>query len=251
MASLSKITRNGKALYLAYDQGLEHGPTADFNDRNVDPLYVLEIAEKGRLQGIVYQKGIAEKYRKEIKSASVPLIVKLNGRTNLCKGEPISEQVCTVKEAIKLGADAVGFTIYIGSPHEARMFGRFGKIEKEAHEKGIPLIAWIYPNPTWKKTKNNASEITSYAARTGLELGADVVKIKYNGDAKGLKWAVKSAGRTKVVVAGGTKKNEKQFLQDVRDIKKAGALGMAVGRNIWQHKDPLKITKKITEIMRK
>ena len=249
MVSLSKITKKGKALYLAYDQGLEHGPASDFNTKNVNPLYILEIAEKGKFQGVVYQKGIVEKYKKEIKSSSVPLIVKLNGKTNLYNGEPISEPICTVKEAIKLGASAVGFTIYIGSSHEAHMFRNFGKIEKEAHEKKIPVIAWIYPGG--KNVKNNTSkEMMSYATRTGLELGADIVKIKYGGNAQGLKWAVKSAGRTKVVVAGGTKKNEKQFLHDVKNIKKSGAIGLAVGRNIWQHKEPMKITKKIQDILR-
>ncbi|HOR52560.1 MAG TPA: fructose-bisphosphate aldolase, partial [Candidatus Pacearchaeota archaeon] len=80
--SLSKITTRGKALFLAYDQGLEHGPS-DFDDKNVDPKYIIEIAKKGKYNGIVFQKGIAEKYNQEIKASKVPLIVKLNGKTNL------------------------------------------------------------------------------------------------------------------------------------------------------------------------
>ena len=63
---LSKIMKKGKALYLAYDQGLEHGPEMDFNDKNINPFYVLDIAKKGKFNGIVFQKGIAEKYNKEI-----------------------------------------------------------------------------------------------------------------------------------------------------------------------------------------
>ena len=80
MINLSKITKKGKALFLAYDQGLEHGPT-DFNDKNVDPKYIINIAKKGKYNGVVFQKGIAEKYQSEIKKSKVPLIVKLNGRT--------------------------------------------------------------------------------------------------------------------------------------------------------------------------
>jgi len=246
--NLRKIMKRGKALFLSYDQGLEHGPTSDFNDRNVDPLYILDIAKKGGFQGIVFQKGIAEKYNKEIKKSKVPLILKLNGKTKIYKGEPISSLIATVDEAIKLGASAVGYTIYIGSEHEAEMFETFEKIERKAHAKGIPVIVWIYPRG--KSVKNDVSrEMISYAARTGLELGADIVKLKYGGNPKDLAWAVKSAGRTKVVVAGGTKKGEKEFLKQVRDIMKTGAVGLAIGRNVWQHKKPLEITRKIKKIV--
>jgi len=239
--------KNGKALFLSYDQGLEHGPT-DFNDRNVDPLYILNIAKQGGYQGIVFQKGIAEKYQKEIKKSKVPLILKLNGKTKIYKGEPISPRISTVEEAVKLGASAVGYTIYIGSAHEAEMIEDFEKIEKKAHEKGLPVVAWIYPRG--KSVKNDVSrEMISYAARVGLELGADIVKLKYGGKPKDLAWAVESAGRTKVVVAGGTKKGEKEFLRQVEDIIKAGAVGLAIGRNVWQAKKPLEITKKIKKIV--
>jgi len=246
--NLSKITKKGKAMFLAYDQGLEHGPERDFNDKNVDPLYILDIAKKGKYQGIVFQKGIAEKYQKEIKKSKVPLILKLNGKTSLRKGEPISPVIATVEEALKLGASAVGFTIYIGSEYEPKMIEDFEKIQKEAHKKRIPVITWIYPRG--KKIKNDVSrEMISYAARTGLELGADIVKLKYGGNKKDLAWAVKSAGRTKVVVAGGTKKSEAAFLKQVKEVIDSGAIGLATGRNIWQSKNPLKLTKKIQKII--
>jgi len=248
MVSLRSITSGGKAIYLAYDQGLEHGPESDFNNKNVDPLYILDIAKKSKVNGVVFQKGIAEKYRKEIKASKIPLIIKLNGKTSLLKGEPFSEQICTVKRALNLGASAVGFTIYIGSKHEAHMFKDFSKIEREAHKLGLPVIAWIYPRG--KGIKNDTSrENMAYAARTGLELGADMVKIKYGGKPKDLQWAVKSAGRCKVVVAGGTKTREGEFLKQVKDIMKAGASGIAVGRNVWQHEKPIEITKKIQKIV--
>ena len=85
----------------------------------------------------------------------------------------------------------------------------------------------------------NSKENMAYAARVGLELGADIVKINYNGNAKDLEWAVKSAGRCKVVIAGGVKENEKDFLKNVKDIINSGASGLAIGRNIWQSSNPL------------
>jgi len=232
---------------LAYDQGLEHGPT-DFNDKNVNPKYIINIAKKGGYTGIIFQKGIAEKYNKEIKKSKIPLIIKLNGKTNLFKGEPIARQLCTVKEAIKLGADAVGYTIYLGSDYEDEMLQEFEKIQRESHLKGLPVIAWIYPRGKSVKRKSKA-KLMSYSARTGLEIGADIIKIQYNGNVNDLKWAVKSAGKTKVVIAGGIKKNEKEFLKQVKEIMNAGCIGLAIGRNIWQSKNPLEITKKISRVI--
>ena len=244
MVNLSRIMKKGKALYLAYDQGLEHGPT-DFNDKNVDPDYILDIAEKGKVNGIVFQKGIAEKYYKNRK---VPLILKLNGKTNLIKGDPIARQLCTVKEAIKLKAKAVGYTIYIGSKHENIMFREFENIEREAHKKNLPVILWVYPRG--KAIKNELSKKNlAYAARIGLELGADIIKIKYNGKIDDLRWVVKCAGNTRVVIAGGKKRNTNMFLKEAKDVIKAGAVGLAVGRNIWQSKDPIKVIKELKKII--
>lgn len=243
-SKINKILKKGKALFLAYDQGLEHGPT-DFNDKNIDPGYILDIAKKGKFNAVILQKGIAKKYKSKIK---VPLILKLNGKTNLVKGDPISTQLCTVKEAIRLGAVAVGYTIYLGSQHESIMMKEFVKIQREAHRVGLPVVVWIYPRGKSIRSKSK-KELTAYASRTGLEIGADIIKIKYGGNLNDLKWAVKSAGRTKVVIAGGLKKDEKNLLRQIREIMQAGAIGMAIGRNIWQNKNPLEITKKIKKII--
>jgi len=244
MVSLKKIIKNKRALYLAYDQGLEHGPE-DFNDKNVDPEYVIDIANKGKYSAFICQKGIAEKYKDKIK---IPLIIKLNGKTNLVKGDPISRQLCTVKEAIKLGAVAVGYTIYVGSEYESVMFKAFEKILKEAHAKGLPVIMWAYPRGKGVKGKSKA-KLMAYACRVGLELGADIVKVAYEGNIDDLKWAVKSAGKTHVVVAGGMKKSEKELLSKAKEIMKSGCVGLAIGRNVWQNKEPMKIGEKLKKIV--
>ncbi|MGC9309887.1 MAG: class I fructose-bisphosphate aldolase [Candidatus Nanoarchaeia archaeon] len=243
---MNKITKKGKVLLLAYDQGLEHGPT-DFNDKNVNPEYIIDIAEKG-YTGIIFQKGVAEKYQNKLKQAKVSLILKLNGKTNLVKGEPISRQICSVDEAVKLGAVAVGYTIYIGSEHESKMLDEFAHIEEQAHKKGLPVIAWIYPRGKSVKGKPS-KQLMAYACRVGLEIGADIVKIRYNGKLEDLKWAVKSAGKTKVVIAGGMKKQESKLLEDVKETMQAGASGLAIGRNIWQSKEPDKITRELKRLV--
>src|SRR3989344_2397039 len=252
MASLDKILRKGKAFILAYDQGLEHGPV-EFNDKNVSPKQIIDIAKNSGVTALALQKGPAEKYRKEIKASKIPLILKLNGKTRMYKGEAFSPQLCTVEEAIKLGAAAVGYTIYFGSEEEWRMLEEFEAIEKKAHAKVLPVIVWSYPRgkslEKQLKTQKGKNEIMAYAARAAFEVGADMVKIQYSGDPKALKWAVKSADRCKVVISGGVKEGEKAFLKDLKDIMNAGASGMAIGRNIWQHDNPREITKKVSKII--
>ncbi len=242
---MNSFLRDGKGMLLAYDQGFEHGPSADFNDKNIDPSYIMEIAAQGDFTGVVFHKGIAEKYY----TGKVPLIVKLNGKTSLPKGEPVSTLVCSVEEAISLGAKGVGYTIYLGSANESVMLEEFGEVEEEAHKRGIPAIAWVYPRGEAVKN-DTAPEIVAYAARAGLEMGADAVKIKYTGATDSFRWAVRAAGLTKVFMSGGPKApTDESFLGQVKGAMDAGATGLAVGRNVWQHSNPLKMAAALHEII--
>ncbi|MDV3277394.1 MAG: aldolase [Nitrososphaerales archaeon] len=242
---MAPFLKGGKSILLAYDQGLEHGPSTDFDDRNVDPSSIMEIAAKGGFNGVVFQKGVAERFY----DGKVPLIVKVNGKTSLPKGEPISRQVCSVEHAVSLGAKAVGYTIYLGSGFEAEMLSEFGRIQEDAHKRGIAAIAWIYPRGA--AVQNDTSkEIVAYAARTGLELGADAVKIKYTGESATFAWAVKSAAGVHVFMSGGPKApTDDAFLQQVKGVMEAGATGLAVGRNVWQNSDPLKMAEQLKRII--
>ena len=94
---MAPFLRGGKGMLLAYDQGLEHGPSKDFDQRNVDPAFIMETALKGRFTGVVFQKGVAERFY----DGKVPLIVKLNGKSSLPKGEPISRQLCSVEPQLR------------------------------------------------------------------------------------------------------------------------------------------------------
>ena len=249
MIDLSKILRNDRAMFLPYDQGMEHGPS-DFDDENVDPNYILDIAIKGNFTAVVFQKGIAEKYYADSSFQNqIPLILKLNGKTNLIQDQdPYSPQICSVDEAIQIGADAVGYTIYVGSEFESKIFSELAQIERDAHSKNIPLMAWMYiaGKETLKKDKK---ELTAYGARLGLEMGVDIIKIKFPGDLESLKWAVESAGKTKVVVSGGAKESEEEFLSLVETTMESGAIGMAAGRNIWQSSNPIELSEKMRGII--
>ena len=246
MVIQNNFLTNGKGLLLALDQGLEHGP-ADFNIKTIDPDYILNIGVKGKFNAIILQKGLAEKYYENYKS-KIPLILKLNGKTNLQSVDnPFAVQICSVKKAVELGASAVGYTIYDGSLQEPRMFSEFSHIQEEAHEYGLPVIVWAYPRGPHVNDLN--SDIMAHAARMALELGADMIKIKYNNDYEGFKWTLQCAGKSKVFVSGGNKKEPPLLLKECEEIIKAGASGMAIGRNVWQSNQPLEITQALKSII--
>jgi len=161
----------------------------------------------------------------------------------------MARQICSVQRAREIGAKAVGYTIYPGSAHESIMLEEFGRIQEEAHKLGMAAIAWVYPRGQAIQN-DTAPDIIAYAARTGLEIGADAVKIKYTGDVESFKWAVKCAGKTKVFMSGGPKApSEADFLRQVRGVLDAGAAGLAVGRNVWQSLDPLKMARALRRLV--
>lgn len=270
---MERIVPAGKAMILAYDQGFEHGPRDFFGNPESRKLeYILDIAKRGKFTGIVLHAGLAEKYQAEIRESGVPLILKLNGKSELYTEEdPFSPQLYSVADALSLGASAVGYTVYSGSKHEDQMHKEFAQIIREAHQEGIPAIGWMYPrgkslfdrkssSKTFKiaeeekeKEKSLAIDetpaIVAYGARIGLELGADLVKVKYTGSTDSFKWVVECANPTKVVMSGGEMIEDEEFLSRIKGALNAGAVGIAVGRNVWQRPEALDITKKIHQII--
>jgi class I fructose-bisphosphate aldolase len=178
----------------------------------------------------------------------VPLIIKLNAKTSIPEIYPIATQICTVERAIKLGASAVAYTIYDGSPTEPEEFREFGKIVEQAHDYGIPIIAYMYPRgPTVKDELD--PEILAYSARVGLELGADFVKMKYNNSVDTFSWVVKCAGRTKVLVTADYKTDSEYLLRRTADILRTGAAGIVVGPPVWKDNQPYSLSKALHAVV--
>ena len=272
-ARLGRIMPDGRAMILAYDQGFEHGPR-DFlkNPESKKPAYILDIARRGGFTGIVLHAGIAEKFHPVISDSGVPLILKLNGKSELyTEDDPYSPQLYSVADAIALGATAVGYTVYTGSKYESNMQQDFSRIIREAHSRDIPAIGWMYPrgksifdrkssSKTFKMaleeqehTKlaiDETAAIVAYGARIGMEMGADIVKIKYTGSVESFRHVVESTLPARVVMSGGPMtKTDDDFLGRVEDILAAGAAGIAVGRNVWQRENPLEISDKIHRVL--
>lgn len=233
---LEKIDRDGRGrfAFLAYDQGLEHGPE-DFrgNPAAMSPRFVLELARDHDYTAVVFQQGTALATRDQY--PEVPRLIKLNGKAALAKGEPYSPLLCPVEFAVKaLRAVAVGYTIYAGSEHEGRMLAEFAEVVRDAQTYGVPAVAWVYPRGK-AVPDDTAPEIVAYAARIAYELGADIAKVKWTGSVDTFRWVCQSAVDTKVVLSGGVKTEDPaDFVKVVDQVMQAGGAGVAVGRNVWQ-----------------
>ncbi|WP_128475727.1 class I fructose-bisphosphate aldolase [Halorussus pelagicus] len=246
----SPVTRDGKALILAYDHGLEHGPSADFSSvpDTLDPEKIFDIGTHDAVTSLAVQKGVAETYYPSYDD-SVNLLAKLNGTSNLWTGEPYSPQNWTVEYAAEIGADAVGYTVYSGSNHETEMYEDFRRVQEEAHsEYDLPVVMWSYPRGQGLKNDTKESVI-AYATRIALEIGADMAKVKYPGSRESMEWAVQSAGDVPVVMSGGSKVSDYEFLSSVEAVMDAGGSGLAVGRNVWQREDPEAILDALEQVI--
>lgn len=252
----SPIFRDGNLLILAYDHGLEHGPV-DFepNPASADPKNVFEVASHPAITAIAVQKGVAETYYEDYEG-DVPLLLKLNGNSNLAERDDYySPKQCTVEYAVEeLGADAVGYTMYAGSKHEDEMWKEFREVQEEARKYDVPVVMWAYPRGHGIESKDKYEDDTdpdviAYAARLGLELGADVVKCKYPGSKKETEKVLRNTGEMKFVMSGGSKRSDEAFLDDVEATIEAGGNGLAVGRNIFQREDPEGVLDKLEEVI--
>jgi class I fructose-bisphosphate aldolase len=263
----------GTLLILPIDQGLEHGPVDFFaNPASLDPEYQFELAREGRFSAIALHIGLAEKYFHRY-AGEVPLILKLNGKTGIpSDAQAFSSLTGTVEDAVRLGADAVGYTIYVGSPAQDRDFTQFLGVRRDAERLGMPVIVWAYPRgeAVAKRGGKEGLYAVDYAARVALELGADVVKLNYPvasekdkespppynslalSPADSFRKVVESAGRAMVLVSGGEKIGDAELLEKVRMSMNAGATGIIFGRNMWQRPkaDALRMTRELHAIFR-
>jgi fructose-bisphosphate aldolase, class I len=263
----------GTLLVLPIDQGLEHGPVDFFlNPDSLDPQYQYDLAREGKFSAIALHIGLAEKYFHEF-AGDVPLILKLNGKTTIpSDAQAFSPLTGTVEDAVRLGADAVGYTVYVGSPAQDRDFLQFLEVRRAAERFGMPVVVWAYPRgeAVAKKGGKESLYAVDYAARVALELGADIVKLNYPvasekdaespppyntlhltpGDA--FRKVVESAGRALVLVSGGEKVGDPELLAKVRSSMDAGATGIIFGRNLWQRPraDALRLTRELHAIFR-
>ncbi len=246
-----EVTRGtGRLMLFAGDQKVEH-LNDDFYgvgvpEDDADPEHLFKIASKAKIGVFASQLGLIARYGMDYKN--VPYLVKVNSKTNLVEtsqADPFSnlwydmDQVVQFKENSGLNILGVGYTIYLGSEFEAEMLVQAAQVIYDAHQHGMLSVLWIYPRGTAVKDEKDPHLIAG-ATGVGACLGTDFVKVNYPKkegakSAEVFKEAIKAAGRTRVVCAGGSSDECESFLKKLYEqIHISGAMGNATGRNIHQ-----------------
>ncbi|MEM2918636.1 MAG: 2-amino-3,7-dideoxy-D-threo-hept-6-ulosonate synthase [Candidatus Altiarchaeota archaeon] len=240
---LERILKNEKAIIIPMDHGVTNGPVQGLE--NMDEI--VEKVDKAGATAVVLHKGVIKSLKKP---PDCGIIMHLSASTELALDVNNKVQVGTVEEAIRLGADAVSVHVNIGgSEHEPEMLQKLGRVAEECERLQVPLMAMMYPRG---KNVTNALDQKNIAlvARVGAELGADLVKTVYTGNVKTFRKVVESCP-VPIVIAGGPKcKTDKEVLEMVKEAMDAGAIGVSIGRNVFQHKTPEKMVLALSVIIK-
>jgi len=255
------LAGTGKLVILPVDQGFEHGPARSFakNPAGYDPEYHFQLAIEAGCNAYAAPLGFIEAGAAKF-AGQIPLILKLNNSDSLSKlgGAPISAVTGSVKEAVRLGCAAVGYTIYPGSDARNLQYEHLREITEEAKAHGLAVVVWSYPRGSGvSKEGETALDICAYAAQIAAQLGAHIIKVKPPKDmvelaeakkvyeeqkiptktlADRVRHVVQSAfnGRRIVIFSGGEAKGTEAILEEIRGIKEGGGFGSIMGRNSFQ-----------------
>ncbi|OGX14000.1 MAG: fructose-bisphosphate aldolase, partial [Nitrospirae bacterium RIFCSPLOWO2_12_FULL_63_8] len=267
----------GKCLILPVDQGFEHGPARSFavNPPGYDPRYHFELAIESGCNAYAAPLGSLEAAAGDF-AGDIPLILKLNNHDVLNDDkDPISAVTGSVRDALRLGCAAVGYTIYPGSVHSKVMYEQLRAIAEEAKDASLAVVVWSYPRGSQlSKDGETAIDVVAYAAQIAAQLGAHIIKVKLPTEhleqaaakkvyeaqqvpiktlAERVRHVVQSSfnGRRIVIFSGGaTKEDDKAVFEEIRAIRDGGGFGSIMGRNSFQRKkaDALQFLNTITGI---
>jgi len=230
------IDRNsGKTVIVPMDHGVSVGPIEGLEDMRAAVSKVVA----GGANAILMHKGMVRAGHRGA-GRDVGLIIHLSAGTSISPDPNAKELVCSVEEAIKLGADAVSVHINLGAETDKEMLAQLGFVSEQCLEWQMPLVAMMYTRGPKIKNEFDVANV-KLAARVGAELGADIVKVPYTGSVDTFAEVVGGCP-VPVVIAGGEKmESDEDIFKMVDEALKAGAKGLSIGRNAFQHKSPEKM----------
>ncbi|MGI8841422.1 MAG: class I fructose-bisphosphate aldolase [Caulobacteraceae bacterium] len=256
-----RLGGTGKLVILPVDQGFEHGPARSFapNPPAYDPRYHFELAIEAGCNAYAAPLGFLEAGARQF-AGEVPLILKANDADVLRDDKDPSQALTgSVRDALRLGCCAIGFTIYPGSAHELEMYGQLRACAQEAKESGLAVVVWSYPRGSaLSKAGETAIDVVGYGVQIAAQLGAHIIKVKLPSahieqeaarqvfeackipiatQAQRVRHMVECAfaGRRIVIFSGGAKvDDEAAFLDEIRAIHEGGGFGSIIGRNSFQ-----------------
>ncbi len=243
-ARLNRISTGDRYLIVPMDHGITLGAVEGL--KNIEST--IDAVTRGGADAVLTQKGIAPRVHPNTNGAGY--IVHLNASTALGPDANDKRPTGTVKGAIRAGADAISMHINVGSNHEPGQIEFLADLTEQAADYGLPTLAMAYArgaNLEGDDPEHDAGNL-GHAVRLAEELGADVVKTAYSGDADGFRSVVEST-RLPVVIAGGEPEGDRATLEAVRGAVDAGAAGVSMGRSIFQHDDPEAITRAVSAVV--
>lgn len=231
---------SGKTVIVPMDHGITMGPIQGLEDMKDTVGKMVD----GGANAIVLHKGIVKAGHRRGKK-DVGLIIHLSASTSLSPCPNTKVAVCSVEEAIRLGADAVSVHVNLGADDDYRMMEFMGDVSESCHYWGMPLLAMIYTRG--QKIDNEYDvKYVKHAARVAAELGADIVKVNYTGSPETFSEVTRGCP-VPVVIAGGEKlETDEDLLHMVAGSLASGAIGVSIGRNVFQHDDPSGIVRAIS-----
>lgn len=276
MLTSGRLAGTGKLVILPVDQGFEHGPARSFatNPGGYDPSYHVQLAIDAGCNAYAAPYGFIQTVAHEY-AGRIPLILKVNNHDTLCdENDPAPAQTSSVKDALRLGCSAIGFTIYPGSSHWKSMYEQLRALAEEARDNGLAVVVWSYPRGTaLSKEGETAVDVVAYAAQIAAQLGAHIVKVKLPSEhleqeaakkvyqaeriavatlAERVNHVMQStfAGKRIVVFSGGGKKGEDSIYDEARAIRDGGGNGSIIGRNSFQRPktDAITFLQKVMDI---
>src|SRR6476620_11115353 len=255
-----KLAGAGKLVILPVDQGFEHGPARSFapNPPGYNPLYHFQLAIDAGCNAYAAPLGFLEAGASQF-AGQIPLILKLNNHDVLHDDkDPMPSVTGSVKDALRLGCSAVGYTIYPGSAHCNSMYEQLRAIAEDAKDNGLAVVVWSYPRGSAiSKEGETALDVVAYAAQIAAQLGAHIIKVKLPSAhleqsaakkvyesakipiatlAERVRHIVQSSfnGRRIVIFSGGAKSADNNVFDEARAIRDGGGFGSIIGRNSFQ-----------------
>jgi len=228
------------------DHGFTLGPIQGLE--KVNPL-LEQLAQEDYVDAIVAHRGILNHAVRTLAEKRYPaVLMHLSGSTELSPDPLDKRLVSSVEQAVRLGADGVSVHLNVGCPQDARMYEEIGNVAETCERWGMPLLVMAYPRGE-KIEDEHGEEYILHAVRIAAELGADIIKTNYPGSPEAFQHVVDSVD-VPVIIAGGCKTSgEQKILTTIREALEAGGKGAAIGRNVFQHEDPLAMCRKVAQIV--
>ena len=236
--------KSGKVVIITMDHSIAHGVQPGIRNARTAIEKIIE----GKPNAMTIHKGLASKYYNLLIESGTCLICKLSGFS--LYNPTFDTQFTEVKEAVRLGADAVAYGASVGDSRQDEMLKSISNVARECEEYGMPLTVHIYPKGNLlKKEDYYKVENIIYAARSAAELGADVVKTWYTGSTETFQQVVEACPVPVVIAGGPHAEDVTQFLTMIKGAIEGGASGVAIGRNVWSSKNPALMVKALKMIV--